>query len=63
MPPSTVENLGRMMDEEAEIVEQHVAGAPPRMTPSVNPQDEIIHLHSGSRRAAPQLSLPDQRSA
>ncbi len=50
------ENLGRMLDEEGEIVEQHVAGAAAEDDADRDPEDEVVHLHQRDRRrSAPQF--------
>jgi hypothetical protein len=38
-------NLGRMLDEERQIVEQHVAGAAAEDDADRDPQDEVVELH------------------
>ena len=47
------ENLGRMGDEERQIVEQHIAGASAQDDADGDPQDEIVELQRRDRRVRP----------
>jgi hypothetical protein len=38
------ENLGGMLDEEAKIVKQHIAGAAAEDDPDRDPEDEVVEL-------------------
>src|ERR1700722_18542701 len=52
-----------MLDEEGEIVEQHVTGAVAEDDPDRDPENEIVHLQERDRRrAAPELFILDQRA-
>ena len=39
-----LKDLGRMLDEEGQIVEQHVAGAPPEDDSERHPENEVVEL-------------------
>ena len=57
------EDLRRMLDEEFEIVEQHIAGAAAEDDTEGDPEDEVVELRQRDRRRpAPQLLVPEQRA-
>ena len=57
------EDLGGMLDEERQIVEQHIAGAAAEDDADRDPEDEIVHLQQRDRRRpAPQPLVLDQRA-
>src|SRR5262249_58645825 len=58
-----LENFGRVLDEEGQIVEQHVAGAAADDDADGDPEDKIVELRQRDRhRAAPEPFTLDQRT-
>src|SRR5690348_5901681 len=48
--PPQFENLGRVLDEERQIVEQHIAGSAAQDDAERHPENEIVYLGDGDRR-------------
>lgn len=57
------EDRGGMIDEEGQVVEQHVAGAAAEDDAERDPQDEVVDLHQRDRRrSAPQALVLQERA-